>query len=105
MPTALNTPASGGTTTRPMPRSRATSGAWMAPLPPMATRVRSRGSRPRSTVTARMARDMVAFATSRMPCAASSSDRPSGLPTCVSIASLAELAVDGEAAAGQRARG
>ena len=86
MPTALNTPASGGTTTRPMPRSRATSSAWMPPLPPMATSVRSRGSRPRSTVTARIARDMAAFATARMPCAASSSESPSGLATCVRIA-------------------
>ena len=104
MPTALNTPASGGTTTRRMPRSRATSRAWMPPLPPMAISVRSRGSRPRSTVTARIARDMAALATARMPCAASSSDRPSGFATCARIACFAQAPVDGEPAAGQRAR-
>ena len=104
MPTALNTPASGGTTTRRMPRSRATSSAWMPPLPPMAISVRSRGSRPRSTVTARIARDMAALATARMPCAASSQREAERLGHVGQDRLLAQAPVDGEPAAGQRAR-
>ena len=76
----------------------------MPPLPPMATSVRSRGSRPRSTVTARIARDMAALATARMPCAASSSDSPSGLATCCHDRPLAQAPVDRQPPAGQRAR-
>ena len=61
-----------------MPRVRARSQACTGPEPPKARSARSRGSRPRSTVTARMARTMLALATSRTPSAASSTERPSG---------------------------
>ena len=56
MPTAQKMPDSGGTTTFGMPSWRARSGACTPPLPPKAISAKSRGSRPRSTVTARTAR-------------------------------------------------
>ncbi len=74
-----------------------------APLPPNAINVRSRGSRPRSTVTARTARAIVALATARMPCAASSRvgvERVADMGTDGSLAF--SLLIDIEIAARQR---
>ena len=76
MPTAVKTPGATGTSTRRMSRAAATSHACAGPLPPKATSVKSRGSRPRSMVTARIARAMLALATSRIPRAASIDREP-----------------------------
>ena len=53
---ALNTPGAGGTSTVAISSERAISAAKSGPLPPKATRTKSRASRPRSIVTARTAR-------------------------------------------------
>ncbi len=92
MPTAVNTPGETGTSTRRMSSARATSPACTGPLPPKATRVKSRGSRPRSMVTDRIARAMLALATSLIPWAASSTERPSGAATWAWIAARARCA-------------
>ncbi|PZG54450.1 hypothetical protein C1I98_04140 [Spongiactinospora gelatinilytica] len=63
-PTAEAMPAAAGKITSPMPRLRASRAAWVGPAPPKATRVRSRGSRPRSIDTARMACSMFAVTAS-----------------------------------------
>ena len=67
MPTAVKTPGSTGTMIRPMSSDRASSAAWTGPLPPKATRVKRRGSWPRSMVTERIARAMLVLTTRRMP--------------------------------------
>ena len=62
-PMAEATPAARGMTTWPMPKVSASSTAWRGPAPPKATRVKSRGSIPRCTVTTLMAAAMLALAT------------------------------------------
>ena len=53
----------------------------MPPAPPKARRVKSRGSKPRSTLITRSARTICASATSTTPIAVSSADRPSFAPS------------------------
>ena len=104
MPAAENTPDTGLISTRAMPRSRATSTACSGPPPPNAISARSRGSLPRSTVTARIARAMLTLATWRMPCAASSTASLSGRATCALHRALRQRGVHRERTAGERAR-
>ena len=89
MPRAVKTPGIMGNITLVISRLRARSQACTGPLPPNAARVKSRGSIPRSTLTARMARAMLALATSRTPNAAASVDRPRGPARSRSIATRA----------------
>ena len=67
IPMAVNTPGEGGNSPLVMPSVCARSAACTGPEPPKARSVSSRGSSPRSTVTARMARTMLALAISRIP--------------------------------------
>ena len=69
MPTADNTPASGGTMTAAMPNNRARSQACNGPAPPKATRAKPDGSTPRATLTLRSAPSMLAVTTARAPSA------------------------------------
>src|SRR6516164_9009329 len=102
MPAAENTPDTGLIKTRRMPRSRATSTACSGPPPPKAMSARSRGSLPRSTVTARIARAMLTLATWRMPCAACRQlERVSNV---LLHGAARERCVDYERAAGKRVR-
>ena len=78
-PSALKTPGAGGTSTCRIPSARAISTPVSGPLPPNAHSAKSRGSRPRYVVTALTARVIVATDSCRIPCAASSTERPSGL--------------------------
>src|SRR6266566_2631735 len=71
-------PAEGGTRTRPIVSASAMAPANSGPLPPMATRAYSRGSRPRSLDTALIARIMFDPAIRKAPQAASSALIPSG---------------------------
>ena len=80
MPTEQNTPDIAGTITLPIPSNPATSTACTGPDPPNAISAMSRGSRPRSTVTERMALAMATFAILRIPAAACTTSRPSGVP-------------------------
>ena len=73
-PMALKSPGCGGIRMRPMSSASASPAACTGPLPPNATSVKSRGSRPRSIETERIARCMAAFAIRWMPSAASSSE-------------------------------
>ena len=59
------------------PSASASSAAWSGPAPPNGTSVKSRGSRPRLTVTTRIERAMLLLQIATMPRAASSRDRPS----------------------------
>ena len=79
IPRAVNTPGITGSNTRLISRLRAKSQAWIGPLPPNATNVKSRASIPRSTLTARLAPAILALVTSRTPYAASSMLKPNGL--------------------------
>jgi len=79
IPVAVKTPGPGGKITRAIPSVRARSQACAGPEPPKASSPSPRGSSPRSTVTARIARTMLALAISRTPIAACSTDSPSGL--------------------------
>ena len=98
-PTALNTPGAGGTMTVADARGPAAiSAANSGPLPPNATIANSRGSRPRSTVTARTARAIRAQPSRKTPCAASWSDRPSGVGHLLRDGPPGELAVEAQAA-------
>src|SRR5215207_9399028 len=56
MPTAVKTPGDTGMRMRRISSAAATSHACTGPLPPKAISVKSRGSRPRSIVTDRIAR-------------------------------------------------
>ncbi len=78
-PKALNSPGIGGTITRAMPSSAAIPAANSGPLPPNASSANCRGSRPRSTDTARIARIIVAEASRSMPNAASSTEQCRGV--------------------------
>ena len=84
--------------------SRARSQACTGPEPPKASSVKSRGSRPRSTVTARMARTMLALTTSRMPSAASSTWRPSGFADVTRDRCPRRLDVERQRAAAEHGR-
>ena len=86
IPKEQKTPASSGTKTFSMPSSRASSAACRPPAPPAQTRVKPRGSTPRSTETARIAPTMLALTTRTIPAAASTVERPSGSPTNLSTA-------------------
>src|SRR2546422_8412030 len=72
-----------------MPSAWASRQPCTGPEPPKATNVRSRGSRPRSIETTRVASSMLVVTIAWIPHAASSSDRPSGAATFVSIARVA----------------
>jgi hypothetical protein len=61
-PKAEKTPGDGGTITVPISISRAIAAAKSGPLPPKAKSAKSRGSRPRSIDTARIACSMFAAA-------------------------------------------
>ena len=65
-PEGREEPGAGGTTTRRISSARAMAAAKSGPLPPKANSANSRGSRPRSLETARIARIMLAAA---MTCA------------------------------------
>ena len=68
-PCAQRMPGANGTRQRRMPRLFATSVACSGPAPPNGSSVKSRGSWPRSTETARIARTMLATTMPSMPCA------------------------------------
>jgi hypothetical protein len=70
-PSAHSTPGAGGTSTRSMPSSSASAQPCSGPAPPNGTRVKSRGSCPRSTDTTRIAPTMLESAIARMTRAAS----------------------------------
>ena len=76
-PCAQTMPGTSGTRTVRIPRASATSRAWSGPAPPNATRVKSRGSCPRSTEMVRIVRTMLATTTPITPCAARSTPYPS----------------------------
>ena len=81
MPQAENTEASAGTTTLVTPSSWASATACIAPPPPNAISVKSRGSNPRLTETSLSALTMLLLAMRTMPRAASSASTPSRDPT------------------------
>ena len=60
-----------------MPRLFATSVACSGPAPPNGSSAKARGSWPRSTETARIARTMLATTMPSMPCAVRSTEKPS----------------------------
>ena len=75
-PSALSTPACGGTITRSTPSISASPHAWSGPPPPNAINVHERGSIPRSTLTRRSARAIVASAVAMIACAVRASVSP-----------------------------
>ena len=102
-PIAEATPAARGITTVLMPKVSASSTAWRGPAPPKATRVKSRGSIPRCTVTTLMAAAMLALATLWMACAAVDDVEPEGTGDRRLDRLDAELGIERDAA-GQGAR-
>ena len=86
-----------------MPRLFATSVACSGPAPPNGSSAKSRGSWPRSTETARIARTMLATTMPSMPCAVRSTEKPSRSASGA-IASRASACVERHAAAEQAAR-
>ncbi len=86
---AAVTPADAGSTMRGIPSACAMRQPCTGPEPPKATKVRSRGSRPRSMETTRVASSMFVLTIVWMPHAASSSESPSGRATRSSIARAA----------------
>ncbi len=78
--------------TRAMPSSAAIQAAKSGPLPPKASSAAWRGSRPRSTETARMARIMFADAMRSIPQAACSTQIPIGAARSRAIAARAAAA-------------
>ena len=81
MPQAENTAAPTGTTTFLTPSSCASATACIPPPPPNATRVKSRGSKPRLTDTSLSALTMLLLAMRMMPRAASAASTPRFDPT------------------------
>ena len=91
-PIAAVTPAAAGRITRGIPSARASRQPCTGPEPPKATSVRSRGSRPRSIETTRVASSMFVFTIAWTPHAASASGSPRGRATFASSARAAPAA-------------
>ena len=81
IPNADNTPACIGTIAFFMPSDSARAQTCKPPAPPKHARVRSAGSRPRCTDMTRNARAIFSLATSIIPWAAASTDKPIGAAT------------------------
>ena len=103
-PSAQSTPGAGGISTRGMPNSSARAQPCSGPAPPNGTRVKSRGSWPRSTETMRSAPIMLLSMMASTPRAASSGVRPSGRATSPIDRAAGGLGVERHAAAQQARR-
>ncbi len=101
---AQKAPAARGSRARRLPSARATAVPCIGPAPPAATRVKVAGLWPRSMLSRSTACSRFCSSRRMTPAAASSTERPSGLASLVSMALRASVGVERDGTAGQRAR-